>query len=334
MKLLDKLKNAFFEEVEEEEDDTIEIPKTYAKKVEVPKKKSSFFKKDEDEEDDDDDDDIFKDDVKEKKEEKKINHVKIEDHSDFNETQEIPVAKEEVEVPKVVPMVFDEEDFETDIKEDFSKSFIEDDDTPLPYQEVKKIENEKIYPAKEEEKNERNHDYISSMRDSNNSFATFTRTTYTKTTTTTFKPSPIISPIYGILDKNYRKEEVVAKRETRISTSSYKKPDLDSVRNRAFASIDEEKEVTKPKALMDKKKENNHNVYDVNNTKPQVSKVTLADADEYYNDLGLAYNVDYSDASRNNTRSSKYNVKDKKNDRKPVDDNLFDLIDSMYSREE
>mgnify|MGYP003291551402 CR=1 FL=1 len=28
---------------------------------------------------------------------------------------------------------------------------------------------------------------------------------------TYFKPSPIISPIYGILDKNYKKEDVVAK---------------------------------------------------------------------------------------------------------------------------
>ena len=29
----------------------------------------------------------------------------------------------------------------------------------------------------------------------------------------TFKPTPIISPVYGILDKNYKKEEVKAKKE-------------------------------------------------------------------------------------------------------------------------
>ena len=26
-----------------------------------------------------------------------------------------------------------------------------------------------------------------------------------------FRPSPIISPVYGVLDKNYRKEEIVDK---------------------------------------------------------------------------------------------------------------------------
>ena len=48
MKLLDKLKNAFFEEVEEEVDETIEIPKTYAKKIDVPKKKINIMRKDDD----------------------------------------------------------------------------------------------------------------------------------------------------------------------------------------------------------------------------------------------------------------------------------------------
>jgi len=89
--------------------------------------------------------------------------------------------------------------------------------------------------------------------------------------------------------------------------------------------------------LKEKKKKEDKKIYDVNNNKPQVNRVTLADADEYYNDLGLAYNVDYSDASRNNnnSRSSKYNIKNNKKEReKDVDDNLFDLIDSMYNKED
>lgn len=329
MKLLDKLKNAFFEEVEED-DDTIEIPKTYAKKVEVPKKNNSFFKKDEETTDDN-----F---LKVEKEEKKEKVEKKIDNTYNDETQEIPVTREvEEEIVKTVPMVFDDEDFETDIKEDFSKSFIEDDNDKK--NEDKKYydeynDREKLYQIKNEGNDGYSHDYISSIKDNSN--YSYSRTSYTKKEETrVFKPSPIISPIYGILDKNYRKEEVVTKRETRIA-STYKKPDLDSVRNRAFAKIDEDKEVTKPISQMESKKVDNHNkkVYDVNNTKPQVNKVTLADADEYYNDLGLAYNVDYSDASRSNTRSAKYNTKEKKNEKKDVDDSLFDLIDSMYSKEE
>ncbi len=116
-------------------------------------------------------------------------------------------------------------------------------------------------------------------------------------------------------------------RETRIS-GTYNKPDLDSVRNKAFA-YNEVRETRKQESRKYDKK-----VYDVNNSKPQVSKVTLADADEYYNDLGLAYNVDYKDASREETRSSKYKKEEKKKEKKEVDDNLFDLIDSMYSKED
>ena len=325
MKLLDKLKNAFFEEVEEDDDDTIEIPKTYAKKVDVPKKKNSFFKKE------DDIDDNF---LEEEKKEKIIKEPQEEKKEEIKsyETQEIPVVIEKEEVVKTVPMVFDEEDFETDIKEDFSKSFIEEEDIPEFKRSDVFEKKEKIYPEKIEINNGYNHDYISSLKEENN--YSYIETKYTKTETKVFKPSPIISPIYGILDKNYRKEEVVTKRETRIAPNHSKKPDLDSVRNRAFASIDEDKEVTKPKSFMDRKSENNKKIYDVNSTKPYVNKVTLADADEYYNDLGLAYNVDYSDASRTNTRSAKYNTKEKKNEKKDVDDSLFDLIDSMYSKED
>ena len=331
MKFLDKIKNAFFEEVEED-DDTIEIPKTYAKKVEVPKKKMGFLKKDEI-------DDNFLEDNKKEEVKKKDNVEKVEKVVYSDKTEEIPVTvdneEKEIDVDesiKTVPMVFDDADFETDIKEDFAKSFIDEEKTKEEnknYRDEYTVR-EKLYSGKIDDDSNYSHDYISSMKDNDYSREKYSR----KDESRVFKPSPIISPIYGILDKNYRKEEVIAKRETRISPSSYNKPDLDSVRNRAFAKIDEEKEVTKPKVEMDKIEEGTKKVYDVNNTKPQVNKVTLADADEYYNDLGLAYNVDYSDASRSNTRISKYNTKGKKNDKKDVDDSLFDLIDSMYSKEE
>ncbi|NLC48237.1 MAG: hypothetical protein GX758_02635, partial [Tenericutes bacterium] len=58
-----------------------------------------------------------------------------------------------------------------------------------------------------------------------------------------FKPSPVISPIYGILDKNYVKEEVVSrpiKKEERPSgTMTY-----DSVRRKAYGTLEDELEDT------------------------------------------------------------------------------------------
>ena len=91
-----------------------------------------------------------------------------------------------------------------------------------------------------------------------------------------------------------------------------------------------------------------------------MKEVTMGDAMEYFQDLGLEYNVDYVDASKERTvpRRVKYNyneepemfpideeepVVEKKEEPKveekkpPVveddldnDDNLFDLIENMY----
>lgn len=175
---------------------------------------------------------------------------------------------------------------------------------------------------------------------------------------THFKPSPIISPIYGILDKNYKKEDVVSKREVRF-TSSFAKERLnvDDVREKAFGVTVEEN------IKSDEKKEVSRPTFEVETTtnllvdlssdeaKPAVKDVTVGDAVEYFEDLGLEYNVDYLDASK---KASGRRVKDnydedishndishddaklvtEKDDTVDTDDNLFDLIDSMYQEQE
>ena len=298
MKLVDKLKNIFFEEVEIDEDEE-ELPKTFAKKVEVPKKVELP-----------------------KKEEPIVRDTTMDISPVIEETKEI--IKEEKEEPivenKEFPMMFDDDDFLEDTATDLNKLINE----PVSYhREERKIPEEKeLYHGKKEMS------YVESVNKPNYSY---TKSYYEEKETKGFKPSPIISPIYGILDKNYHKEEVVTKRETRI-VSNYNKPDLDSVRNKAFGN---EQDENYKKAEERKYHKEDKKVYDVNSNKPQVNRVTIADADEYYNDLGLAYNVDYSDASRtNDTRTSKYNGKDKKKNKNTDDDNLFDLIDSMYNKED
>lgn len=55
-----------------------------------------------------------------------------------------------------------------------------------------------------------------------------------------FKPTPIISPVYGILDKNYHKEDIVTKKEV-------KEPELnpiDTIRNKAYGTLEDELENT------------------------------------------------------------------------------------------
>ncbi len=57
-----------------------------------------------------------------------------------------------------------------------------------------------------------------------------------------FKPSPIISPVYGVLDKNYKKEEISSK----VRENPYKSDviTVDDVRNKAFGTLEDELENT------------------------------------------------------------------------------------------
>lgn len=120
---------------------------------------------------------------------------------------------------------------------------------------------------------------------------------------TNFKPSPIISPIYGILDKNYRKEDVVSKKDVRVASSfSRANLNVDDIRNKAYGEKEEE-EVVKPKeveATFEVEEEEENLLVDLSddNEKPEVKEITMGDALEYFQDLGLEYNVDYVDASK------------------------------------
>ena len=177
---------------------------------------------------------------------------------------------------------------------------------------------------------------------------------------THFRPSPIISPIYGILDKNYKKEDVVTKKEVRL-TSSYARENLsvDDVRKKAYGNLSDDimRGLDEPKkeASFDVEKKDDNLLVDLSNDleKPSVKEVTMGDALEYFEDLGLEYNVDYVDASKDKVigrRSDNYDdvpqitrelpivnektdvdtAKDDKLMDVGSDDNLFDLIDSMY----
>ena len=61
-----------------------------------------------------------------------------------------------------------------------------------------------------------------------------------------FRPSPVVSPVYGILDKNYTVEDVVDKSLSKTKEFSLEKKtvDFDTVRNRAYKDLDEEIERT------------------------------------------------------------------------------------------
>jgi len=62
-----------------------------------------------------------------------------------------------------------------------------------------------------------------------------------------FKPTPIISPVYGVLDKNYHKEDITPKKKT-VTTNFYDRGTvtIDDVRKKAFGTLEDELETIIP----------------------------------------------------------------------------------------
>lgn len=56
-----------------------------------------------------------------------------------------------------------------------------------------------------------------------------------------FEPTPIISPVYGVLDKNYKKDDIVDKSERPVT---HKDMTVDDVRNKAYGTLEDELENT------------------------------------------------------------------------------------------
>ena len=224
MKLLEKLKNAIFEDDEFEE----------------------LEKSDEE--------------LREQKKEVKVEEVvkKIDIEKTIPKKIELPKDEEKVQKPlrreqhRKTPVIFNEEDF-----------VMEEKKLPPKKEMIKKEEPKKpLYGGYKDEKPKEK-----------------------------FKPSPVISPVYGfvgvspVLEKP-RNDEVSSFNEI---FAKEKKPEvtLETVRQKAFGieSVQEDDDLG---LLYDMK----------NDDTPAISKITLGDAEEYFDDLGLEYNVDYKDSAK------------------------------------
>ena len=298
MGFMDKLKNIFFEEEEDEE--VVEEPKKEKQEKEVVIKKVEIPKRNRVEE----------------------YNVPEEEQEEIKPQKENVSKNTEIKKEnKTQDLIFDDEDFILEQPKQVPKetSYIKQE--TYKTRENKEVVKTESYYQKETPKYE------------------YTKKEETKKV---FTPSPIISPIYGILDKNYKKEEVKEKKEIRLSTRPTKM-DFDSVRNKAFGDLENDLFPSTP-VSEEKKKEkeevktkNINRLYDMTNKdeKPSIEKVTLGEADEYFRDLGLAYNTDYKDISKD-ISDGKIPDDSKKKEKKEetLEDNLFDLIESMYDKED
>ena len=203
-----------------------------------------------------------------------------------------------------------------------------------------------------------------------------------------FKASPVISPVYGILDKNYTKEEVKERPEDNISMKRpSKKVDFETVRKKAFGNLADDikdnmlcencelyKEVKKISALSE-----DDLLYDMTVDDDKEKEVTIEKAYDDYEEFGVAYepkvekikydiddtteieldNITKSDSSDSKEKESfsslELRLNDEKEEKKDfklnldkdeevkevpsrtekkkeekVDEDFFELIDSMY----
>lgn len=296
MGFVDKLKNIFFEEEEYEEEEEVEDTRPPKKEKEVLAKRIELPKR------------------KKELAEEITKHEEIAPREE--ESVEIP-AEPKVELPKreskIPDLIFDD-----DFILDEPKTEIKEPSVPKPAPIVREEREPKKIELPERKETSQPYEYTSRKE---------------AETKKTFTPSPIISPIYGILDKNYKKEEVKERKEIRLSTRPGKM-DLDSVRNKAFGDLENVLLPNVPEEETYKEETPKRDIKTIRektgDNKPVIDKVTLGEADEYYNDLGLAYNADYKDISKeiNDGKVKEDNDEDK------LEDNLFDLIDMMHDKEE
>lgn len=234
--------------------------------------------------------------VEEKKVEKKEKKPVIKE-----EKEDIQKEVIQVEIPSPIEQVEDKK--EEKPKEEYKFPFFDDNDfDTVKIEEKKEEEVKEIYKPQKEEKK-------------------------------VFKPSPIISPVYGFLDKNYQKDEIIKKN----NEYNPRKATVDEIRDRAYGSLESDIETTlfgNNRVLFDE--ENNEDVLKEEIKSPKAEEKEQFDSETIGEKPRHEKLKDDDDLTELLEAEMEKDNKDKEKNKKPrkiSDKELFNLIDSMYERE-
>ena len=144
-----------------------------------------------------------------------------------------------------------------------------------------------------------------------------------------FKPSPIISPVYGILDKDYVKTDIIQRKDN-------DKIDVQTIRDKAFG---ERVELEKPE---EKYKDDypNSSYYEESETvtisEPEEKEKKVKTIDELLEDTSdVIVDIDRDlDELERKIKPAPEVKEEKSNTEDTLENDLFDLIDSMYDSKE
>ena len=138
-----------------------------------------------------------------------------------------------------------------------------------------------------------------------------------------FKPSLVISPVYGVLDKNYKKEDIVIKKEEK------KAIELDDVRKKAFGTLEE--------SLLEEKESKVK--FDSDEHMDKLLENAITDTIPVPDDIieeepAKEVKEEIRETVPKRGKPLKEDVPETVSKGEPVEDDLFDLIDSMYEDQE
>ena len=197
MGFIDKFKNMFIEEMDDEDVIKKEVIQVKIPQPDVPKKAKSEIKE-----------------SKHIDDEPKINDMRsrIYDYEEEEKEEKVePLVEEQKEEKQSLPKYFDDNDFEV-----------------LDKSEPKII--------KQEYKYTRTETVVSPVISGYNGRKS-------EDTKKVFTPTPIISPVYGVLDKNYRKDEITTKKKAKTIYSDFDKVSIEDIRKKAFGTLEDEVEI-------------------------------------------------------------------------------------------
>lgn len=153
-----------------------------------------------------------------------------------------------------------------------------------------------------------------------------------------FRPSPVISPIYGILDKNYKKEMIIEKKETYKPAT--REISYDYVRSKAYGTLEDELENTLSRIQKDtedieekivEKVENmQKSADDIEDLLTKIEKNASVSIGELEEAQKLQEDIEEE-------KEQKVQVKETKKEidyDSTLEHDLFNLIDSMYEDKE
>ena len=271
----------------------------------------------------------------------KIEEVKVE--------KKVEPIKRETPVINTTPTYSEREIFTRETTNTFKFPMLDEEEVKPARTRVNALESARMEKKKEETEKARTDKYKDLFKEN---------TTTSSKPDRVFKPSPVISPVYGVLDKNYTREEIIERQENITRTTNPKDMNYDAVRRKAYGTLEDELENTLSKLsepeIHEKvekpvTKEEEKSIEDLLNEIEGNRNMSIGDIEEKIKDKmeeeeeeSISDDEFLKEFMSRTSKKEEENIKEEKATTKEEDvdadktleHDLFNLIDSMYEDKE